>query len=531
MVSRTPANRSSGASASRSATYNRQTALSRNTAVPTASGTTPTTPTIPQGSAPTITSGPTKGTPTTTAITISWTVSRSATGQIEYGATSSYGSLSALEDSYVWSTHVQTLTGLTPGATYHYRVHSTTEDGQEVYSADDTFTMGSSSLVFPSTRNPAPFGPASSPWSVPALGGSVTEADFDGARVTRISEATGYSMNYPVLRGWSVDDDYFVLVGNTKRIYEGAYPHTLVRAWSFGVNTNAAWLSGADSDLIYGCHQDGNWLRRYFISTNTSEIRRTFSSYTKVWGGDSSVVSDDDKVLLKAQKANGEWWLISYDIANDTILAEIKFNHPANGQNLQPKNVHTARSGAYGIVTYGAGMGYTSSLYGIYVVNMSTLAVTRTVQTEGAEHFAPGLINTSGHDCLVRFPGYMYDIATGTTTDLFPYAANKNDLNVQHVNAGGQAGWATFSHGLCDRTATGVYGFDQIYSVKLDGSGDVRVWTYAHTVATTARYVADTTDPYASLSRNGDKVAFHSRNVAPSSAGTSGHIYVAEVTA
>lgn len=465
---------------------------------------------------------------TTTSVVISWDLSAVGTGQTEYGTTTGYGSFSAPETSFDYSSHAQSLTGLTPGTTYHYRVRSTSVDGIETISSDGTFTTSSSALTFPTTRNPAPKGPSSSPWTAPGVGGSITEADFDGARVTQISDVDTLSMNYVALRGWAVDDEYFVLVGNTKRIYDGEYPHALVRSFSFGVGVNAAWLSGQDPDIIYACHQNGNWLRRYHIGADSVEIRRTFTSYQYVWGGDSSVVSDDDEVLLKAQKANGEWWLISYDIVNDTILAEVKFNHPASGTNLQPKNVHTARSGDLGIVTYGAGMGYASTLYGIYIVDMSTLAVTLTVSAGSAEHFAPGLINTSGNDCLVQFPGYMVDITTGTRTDLFPYASNKNDLAVQHVNAGGQAGWATFSNGLSDRTATNVYGWDCAYSVKLDGSGDVRVWTRIHGVATTANYVGDTTDPYSSLSRNGNKIAFKSRLKTPTTSGTTGHIYIAE---
>lgn len=472
--------------------------------------------------------------PGETTVTISWDLSDFGTGQVEWGATTAYGNLTNPELSFDYSSHSQGINGLTPSTTYHYRIHSRSVDDVETVSSDQTFTTDASagSYVYPTTRNPIGFGPASSTWSVPgSVGGSLTSPDFDGdVRITRISDVTSLVMSYPVLRGWAVDDAYFIMCGNTRRVYNGAYPHAVVRSsYTFGTNTNAAIVSGEDPDLIYGLHQDGNWLRRYHISTDTAEVRRTFSNYTKVWASDSSTCSDDDRILLKGQRSNGTWWLISYDIAADTITAEVQFNHPANGQNLHMKNVHTARSGLYGIVTYGANMGYSSSLYGIYTVSMADLSLVRALETGQAQHMAPGIVDSNGRDCIVKFPGYMQDIITGQTTDLFPYVANKNNVNTQHVNAGG-TGWATFSHGQHNdpNVAGSHYGYDMIYSVRLDGSGDTRVWTYAHAVATAANYVADTTDPYASLSRSGHKVAFKSRNLGPTASGTAGHIYIAE---
>ncbi len=70
--------------------------------------------------------------------TISWTTSKPATTQLDYGATASYGMTTPL-DSTRDGAHSVTLTGLTPKTTYHYRVRSS--DGcRETASADQTFT-------------------------------------------------------------------------------------------------------------------------------------------------------------------------------------------------------------------------------------------------------------------------------------------------------------------------------------------------------------------------------------------------------
>ncbi len=70
---------------------------------------------------------------------ISWQLSDYATGQIEYGTTTSYGALSTKEESFTYNKHIQTLSNLQAGTTYHYRVISTNANGSTVISADQTF--------------------------------------------------------------------------------------------------------------------------------------------------------------------------------------------------------------------------------------------------------------------------------------------------------------------------------------------------------------------------------------------------------
>lgn len=100
-------------------------------------------PVEPPPAVPVVISGVSVGDISTTTARVTWTVSEPATGQVEYGTTDAYGKLSALEASYTYTTHVQTLSGLTPGTTHHFRTHSTVADGRGAYSADGTFsTLG-----------------------------------------------------------------------------------------------------------------------------------------------------------------------------------------------------------------------------------------------------------------------------------------------------------------------------------------------------------------------------------------------------
>ena len=81
---------------------------------------------------------------TTSSVVITWTTDESATSQVEYGTTASYGSSSVLDSSLVM-THTVNLTGLTAGTTYHCRVKSKDASGNEAVSDDRTYTTTSTS--------------------------------------------------------------------------------------------------------------------------------------------------------------------------------------------------------------------------------------------------------------------------------------------------------------------------------------------------------------------------------------------------
>lgn len=80
-----------------------------------------------------------------TSATIVWTTDKPSTTQVAYGTTTAYGSLTAL-NSTLLTAHSATLTGLTPGATYHYAVISSLSTGSTT-STNFTFTTPATGLV------------------------------------------------------------------------------------------------------------------------------------------------------------------------------------------------------------------------------------------------------------------------------------------------------------------------------------------------------------------------------------------------
>jgi glucose/arabinose dehydrogenase/PKD repeat protein len=78
-----------------------------------------------------------------TGATITWTTDTAADSQVEYGATTSYGFQTTLNQTQVTS-HSQAVTGLIPNTLYHYRVISRDSAGNVVSSPDFTFTTSGS---------------------------------------------------------------------------------------------------------------------------------------------------------------------------------------------------------------------------------------------------------------------------------------------------------------------------------------------------------------------------------------------------
>jgi phosphodiesterase/alkaline phosphatase D-like protein len=78
---------------------------------------------------------------TSSSATISWATDQPSSSQIDYGPTSTYGSSTTLDSTAVLS-HSQTITGLSPSTTYHYRVRSANGVGT-TNSGDFTFTTTS----------------------------------------------------------------------------------------------------------------------------------------------------------------------------------------------------------------------------------------------------------------------------------------------------------------------------------------------------------------------------------------------------
>lgn len=89
---------------------------------------------------------------TETSAEITWDLDEVATGFVDYGTTTAYGSSTSGESSFDWDHHVQPITGLSPGTLYHFRVRGADPAGNAYQSSDQTFTTSGSGGGVAATR-------------------------------------------------------------------------------------------------------------------------------------------------------------------------------------------------------------------------------------------------------------------------------------------------------------------------------------------------------------------------------------------
>lgn len=110
------------------------------------------TPALPGAdvTAPALTAGPTNSGVSESAATISWTTDEISDTQVIYSLDHAYGLSSTLDATLVTS-HVVSLTGLTAGSAYFYKVKSRDNSGNLLTSNEFTFTTSAASTCGPPT--------------------------------------------------------------------------------------------------------------------------------------------------------------------------------------------------------------------------------------------------------------------------------------------------------------------------------------------------------------------------------------------
>ena len=118
--------------------------------------------------------------------TITWTTDEAADTQVDYGTTAGYGSSTSLNAALVAS-HSQTLTGLSAGTLYHYRVKSRDAAGNLATSTDYTFTT-----------------PAAADTTPPTISGvTASSLSSSGATITwTTNEAADTQVDYGITAGY-----------------------------------------------------------------------------------------------------------------------------------------------------------------------------------------------------------------------------------------------------------------------------------------------------------------------------------------
>ena len=155
---------------------------------------------------------------TTSSATIGWSTSAPADSQVDYGLTSGYGLSTALDSSTV-SSHSVSLSNLTAGTLYHYRVKSHDSSGTLVTSGDATFM----------TSTGVPTTPPSVSISSPVAGSTVSGSTAVSASASSSVGMAGVQFQVDsVSVGSEVTSSPYSINWDTTTVSNGAHTVTAV---------------------------------------------------------------------------------------------------------------------------------------------------------------------------------------------------------------------------------------------------------------------------------------------------------------
>ena len=461
----------------------------------------------PPVDSPLVISAVSAGNVTTNSATITWTTNAPSSSQVEYGASTNYGSQTATDSTLVTS-HSVTLTGLSAATLYHFRVKSKTATGQPVASADFTFTTGSITVGDGPVITDKKVYPEPPPPALPAAGGTFTDPVFKTTlmRVTDASDGQFNNTNYSYWPNFNKNSTRLYIISNGKpTLYDfdpvnfriagkrALFAATLPNG-SRPDSEDAIW-SGLEPDEML-CH-DGLKLWSYNVAKNSYQLLRDFTpEYGSglLWQMSRSI---DDNVFAFTVKNS------SYQITGYLVWTRAG-NKVYRVSTTDLDEVQIDKTGRYLVVkTNQSGHGTIQ----VRVVDLVTQSVENLI--DDAPDYAPG-----HSDC-----GRGFVIGADNWNNRLLY----RNLSAPHIfysvidwgNDWSQSGHSSMmedddlwilnsSFKANDLPSTGLFK-NEIYLIATDGSQRVRRLAHHHSVY---REYWDT--PRATISRDGRFIVFTS---------------------
>jgi hypothetical protein len=276
--------------------------------------------------------------------TVTWTTNVAATSQVEYGLTTSYGSLTPLDSTLV-TAHSAGLSGLQASTLYHYRVRSSDSLGNLSMSADNVFTT-SSAFCDPPITNPIACensltGTPPSVWDIPTQ--DAGDPSIQGF-ASDISYAVGATANFKISTPASAYSIVIYRIGYYQG--NGARQIATVTPSARLPQSQPACLINSTTGLI-DC---GNWAVSASWTIPTNAVSGVYiAKLTRTDTGGTShiifVVRDDASAAPALFQTSDTTWqaynsyggnslYVGGPLTNPARAAKVSYNRPFNTRTL-----------------------------------------------------------------------------------------------------------------------------------------------------------------------------------------------------
>ncbi len=293
------------------------------------------------------------GTPGATSVTITWTTGEASDSQVNYGASSSYGATTTLNATMTTS-HSVTISSLTIGATYHFRVRSTDAQGNLSVSSDQTVTMATMPTGALGLWYVNQFNSLSHPMIANSVSAVATSSNLLSAPRRMFTKANSWTSSSATITdsAATADDgtsDATTVVGTNNWVVAPAVADTLP-AGTYTLAVSAKRNTGTDQQFAFYI---ANTATRSTAKTATSAWQRFSYTFTLASPSNTSVIglgSIDGSTAGNIQIADFELYSGSSDLGPQSYGGHLYFGSSA----YDTKPTYT--SGAVNLSTGGYGL-------------------------------------------------------------------------------------------------------------------------------------------------------------------------------
>ena len=303
-----------------------------------------------------------------------------------------------------------------------------------------------------------------------------------GTTITRVSDQAAFGTTYrwprntySTSQAWNSDGTRLVLgYGDPGWLLDGkTFRYTGVRLEGTG---KGGW-SNTSPDTYYSVR--GNQFFRTDVRTGARTVVRTFGDYTGLTiGNEEGSPANDDRTIALIASRDGSTAVISFDPVGNVVLGTKSIG--TAGARLDW--AASSQSGRYIVLSWGPDGSAAGSGVELYD---RTMRLVRHL-TPSSEHADMGY-DTSGQEVYVTM-----DYASGAAENRLHVTTIRlgdgkrttvlrTDWVGTHVSCRNirRPGWCYVSDAVADRPSRVTGGFDEVFAVKLDGTGTVQRFAHA----------------------------------------------------